>query len=601
MLSAPWSAVAVPLCGALLLAVGGPRFVRAGRWVAVLGPLWVALVGAAHLTAASGESVAGSVAWLRAGGAVLTVGYSLDALAAIMLVVVGAVAAMVMVFSVGYMGEVSGLARYFAVLSAFTAAMSGLVIADGLLTLFVAWELVGVCSYLLIGFWFTKPAAADAAMKAFLVTRLGDVGILVAMGLVWWRVGDLRYSAVLGAADTLGPALGAVCIALLVGAAGKSAQFPLHIWLPDAMEGPTPVSALIHAATMVAAGVFLLARFWPLFESSPAAMTGALWVGVLTATGAAIAAVSQRDIKKVLAYSTISQLGYMFAALGVGAWVAAVFHLVTHAAFKALLFLGSGSIIHATGTQDLHGMGGLRRAMPATAATWVVGAAALAGVPGLSGFFSKDEILHEVLLHAPLAGAMLTAAAFLTAFYVSRMTLLAFAGEPRSGVRAHEGPPSMTIPLVFLAIPSLLAGVSGHWIALQLGEKAKGVDPGTAVLSTLVVAAGAVAGWVVYRRGPAGDATLRGVTKGLWGASESAFGFDRAIRERVARPVAAFASWLYERVDRRVVDRAVEAVARGARSAGAALSDIANGDLQGYAALMGAGLVLLLALALRAG
>ena len=358
-----------------------------------------------------------------------------------------------MVFSVGYMAEDEGWNRYFALLALFTGSMSLLVIADSFVGLFIGWELVGACSYLLIGFWFRKPSAAAAATKAFLTTRVGDVGLLVGLAVLWWATGSLAYQEVVARIEPMPAGLllaAAVCLA--IGAMGKSAQFPLHAWLPDAMEGPTPVSALIHAATMVAAGVFLIVRVWPIFELAAGAREMVLVVGVISALGGSLIALVQRDIKKVLAYSTISQLGFMFAALGVGAWAAAFFHLMTHAAFKGLLFLASGSVIHGSGTQDLHEMGGLRAKMPVTFATWTVGALALAGIPGFAGFFSKDAVLDAVLRDAPLAGWALLAASALTAFYMARSTRLAFGGRPvRPDAHPHESPASMAAPLVALA------------------------------------------------------------------------------------------------------------------------------------------------------
>ena len=322
-----------------------------------------------------------------------------------MLLVVGTVALMVMVFSIGYMAEDPGRVRYFALLSAFTGSMTLLVIGDSFATLFIGWELVGACSYLLIGFWYQKPSAMKAAVKAFLTTRVGDVGLLFGLAVLWSATGSLGYTRVMeGLPQMAPPVVTTAAVLLAIGAIGKSAQFPLQIWLPDAMEGPTPVSALIHAATMVAAGVFLVARVWPLFEAAPAARTLLLAVGLISALGAALAAIPQRDIKKVLAYSTISQLGFMFAALGVGAWAFAFFHLMTHAAFKALLFLTSGSVIHGSGTQDMREMGGLRKEMPFTFAAWLVGMFALVGFWPMSGFFSKDAILDAVWLAVPIAG-----------------------------------------------------------------------------------------------------------------------------------------------------------------------------------------------------
>ncbi len=413
----------------------------------------------------------------------------------------GVVALCVVVFSVGYMADDKGWNRYFALLSLFTGSMSLLVIADSFVGLFIGWELVGACSYLLIGFWFEKPTAAAAAVKAFLTTRVGDVGLLVGLSVLWWATGSLAYQEVIARIEPMPAGLlqaAAICIA--IGAMGKSAQFPLHAWLPDAMEGPTPVSALIHAATMVAAGVFLIVRVWPIFELAPGARELVLAAGAISALGAALIAVVQRDIKKVLAFSTISQLGFMFAALGVGAWAAAFFHLVTHAAFKGLLFLGSGSVIHGSGTQDLHEMGGLRKAMPVTFATWLVGALALAGIPGFAGFFSKDAVLEAVLHDAPVAGWALLAASALTAFYMARATRLAFFGSTPAEAHPHESPRSMLGPLVVLAALAVGLGWFGSQMAELLGAEAEPLALGVSALAVTLALAGGTAGWLDRQR-----------------------------------------------------------------------------------------------------
>jgi NADH-quinone oxidoreductase subunit L len=383
-----------------------------------------------------------------------------------------------------------------------------------------------------------------------------------------------------------------VALLLFVGAAGKSAQFPLHIWLPDAMEGPTPVSALIHAATMVAAGVFLVARTWPLFEASADARLVILIIGAFTALASATIAVAQTDIKKVLAYSTISQLGFMFAALGAGAWVAAVFHLATHAAFKALLFLGSGSVIHGADTQDMREMGGLRKMMPWTTATWIIGSLALAGVPPLAGFWSKDEVIHAVLSNSPIAGAALVVASLLTAFYITRATRLTFFGEYRGTHHPHESGWSMRVALLALAVPAAIAGFFGHGIAELLGEHAESLDPLTAAISIGVAAAGIAIGWTVYRDGAESEERMQARFGGLWSTLRAAYGFDSAVRVLVIDPVLAVSAWLYEVFDRRVIDGIAEGVGTVTARAGSGVSRIQYGDTQWYVSLLGAGAVL---------
>src|SRR5436853_3775108 len=346
--------------------------------------------------------------------------------------------------------------------------MTMLVLAGDFLVLYVFWEAVGLCSYLLIGFWYTRPAAAQAGKKAFIVNRVGDFGFGLGVMWLWTALGTLDYVAVFRDAETLSPATATgIALLLFMGACGKSAQLPLHTWLPDAMEGPTPVSALIHAATMVTAGVYMVARSHALFERSGVALEVVAWVGTATAIFAATIALVQTDIKRVLAYSTVSQLGYMFAAVGLGAYAAGIFHLVTHAFFKALLFLGAGSVIHGLGgEQDLERMGGLRRYMPITFWTMTIGTVAIAGVPPASGFFSKDEILHAAIAgpHAlPALGVVGFVAAFLTAFYIGRLLFLTFLGECRTPEEVrhhvHESPAVMTVPLLVLALLALAGGV----------------------------------------------------------------------------------------------------------------------------------------------
>ena len=418
----------------------------------------------------------------EAGPLNVELGAGIDGLSGVMLVVVTFVSLLVQIYSTGYLGDDRGYRRYFTYMALFTTAMLGLIIADNLVMLFVFWELVGLTSYLLIGFWFHRPAAAAAAKKAFLVTRLGDLGLLAAMILIYDRAGTLNISEINHLSENgaemfviNGMMIGQTAITLfglglIAGAIGKSAQFPLHIWLPDAMEGPTPVSALVHSATMVAAGVYLLARFFPVIDASATASDFIAWIGAGTAMGAAILALVQTDIKRVLAYSTISQLAYMMFAIGIGGYAAAVFHLMTHAFFKALLFLGSGSVNHSTNTFDMRKMGGLRHAMPITFVTFVVGTLSLAGIIPLSGFWSKDEILIEAWDHNKGVFVLGLLAAGLTAAYMVRAVYMTFLGQYRGGEEPqpgehgvdpshpHESPRSMTMPLIILAG---IAGVSG--------------------------------------------------------------------------------------------------------------------------------------------
>jgi NADH-quinone oxidoreductase subunit L len=394
-------------------------------------------------------------------GVTIHLGVMVDALTGIMLMVVTIVSLMVQIYSQGYMKDDPGYHRYYAAMSLFTTAMLGLVMADSLLLAFMFWELVGLCSYLLIGFWFHKPSAANAAKKAFIVTRIGDFGFLAAIILLYAKTGTFNIAELHGLAVSgmlAGSVLTWAAIGIFAGAIGKSAQFPLHVWLPDAMEGPTPVSALIHAATMAAAGVFLVARTYPLFEHSVTALHTVGIIGGFTAIFAASIALVQNDIKRVLAYSTISQLGYMMLGLATGGVAVGIFHLFNHAFFKALLFLGAGSINHATKTFDMREMGGLRKAMPTTYATFLIGTISLAGIWPLSGFWSKDAILANALDKQPLLFALVLITVLMTAFYMFRVVFLTFGGTYRGKEHLHESSSVMTIPLMVLAVLAVGSG-----------------------------------------------------------------------------------------------------------------------------------------------
>ena len=463
-------AILLPLGGTIVLAVGGKRLGEPWAGIvgtaSVAGAFVVALPAAANFLSGDGHAeVIRWFTWLTPLG--VDVELLWDPLAAVMTLVVTGVGALIHLYSIGYMRGDPRFGRFFTYLNLFVTSMMILVLADSFAVLFVGWELVGLCSYLLISFWFERPAAAAAGKKAFVVNRVGDVGFLVALMLVFSEFGTLRYGEVFESADgvlTTGMAT-AITILLLVGAAGKSAQLPLHIWLPDAMEGPTPVSALIHAATMVTAGVYMVARTGALFDIAPVSAGIVAVVGAVTALFAATIAIAQNDIKRVLAYSTISQLGYMFMAVGAAGYVAGIFHLMTHAFFKALLFLGAGSVIHGMrDEQDMRRMGGLWRSMPITFGVMAVAWLAISGIPPLSGFWSKDEILAVVFERG---GAWVVlwgvgiVTALLTAFYMTRMMYLTFFGKPRwaEGLHPHESPLLMTTPLMALAGLSLVAGL----------------------------------------------------------------------------------------------------------------------------------------------
>jgi len=536
-----WLIPALPLLAAAVGSVTprrGRRLAAGAAIAAMLGALLLSILALRAALADPSAHLTSNFSWFDLGNGAVRLGWLLDPLNAFMCVMVSLVGLLIFIFSVGYMEGDEDFTRFFCFLSLFAAAMLCVVVANSLLLLFIGWELVGLASYLLIGFWFHKPAAAAAAKKAFITTRIGDIGFL--LGLVWLYdttgslllydggngvlethvLGDLASQMLAGgiAAST------AIGLLIFCGAAGKSGQFPLHVWLPDAMEGPTPVSALIHAATMVAAGVFLIARIFPLVSadlelaSAPLhALTVVAGIGAITALlGAAIAA-AQYDLKRILAFSTVSQLGYMMLALGVGSWVAAIFHLLTHAFFKALLFLAAGSAIHAAHhEQDIRQLGGLRGPMRTTYATFAVGMMALAGVPFVfSGFWSKEAILHaasqwsvsQLPLYAGLAGVVLTA------FYMTRLLCEVFWGAPRSPApaHAHESPAVMTLPLVALAVGAIALGFLGTpaWPWLQSRLTGKDVPAHSLLeggslmaLSVVLVATGLGAGWALYGRRP---------------------------------------------------------------------------------------------------
>ncbi len=532
--------------------------------------------------------------WLAVGSTPIVFGFVVDALTVMMLLIVTIVSLLVLIFSQGYMHDDENYGKFFCFLSLFSAAMLGLVIANNLLLMFMCWELVGLCSYLLIGFWYFKPSAAAACKKAFIVTRIGDIGLFLGLLLLYSSTGTLVFYgspaapgildeptlAKLGSGVVHLPfaAIGLSTLAALLlfcGSMGKSAQFPLHVWLPDAMEGPTPVSALIHAATMVAAGVFLVGRAYPIFElgaghgHTSQALGIVSTIGAITALFAATIAVAQNDIKRVLAYSTVSQLGYMMMGLGVGGYVAGLFHLTTHAFFKALLFLGSGSVIHGChGEQDMTKMGGLRKAMPVTFATYLIGTLALAGIFPFAGFFSKDEILLDAFHTNRWIYRVGLTGAFLTAFYMTRQIVMVFLGRQRShDFHAHESGPSMLLPLLILAFLSITAGFAGapflgnpfhHFLAPD--RHANPASLAIMLISSGVAVAGIVAGFLVYGRSEAvarGEDPLAQWLKGAFTVLQRKYYMD----ELYERTVVALTAWLGRlgrAFDERVIDGALD-------------------------------------------
>ena len=466
-----------------------------------------------------------SIPWFSFGGSQATLGVYVDGLTIAMLLVVTAVSLLVQIYSAGYMHGDPRFKRFYAYLSLFTASMLGVTLTSSMMVFFMCWELVGVCSYLLIGFWFEKQSAAYAGKKAFITTKLGDLGFLIGLLCLFYATGTFEISKILELAHAGAiPAAvaGTAAILLFLGAAGKSAQFPLFIWLPDAMEGPSPVSALIHAATMVAAGVYMVARLYAVYALSPAAMNVVAWTGALTAFMAASLALTCFDLKRVLAFSTVSQLGYMMMALGAGAFTAGMFHLTTHAYFKALLFLAAGSVIHAVHTNDMREMGGLRHKMPVTYMTFLLGTLALTGIPPFAGFFSKDEVLVAALARNPYLFAVGAMAAAMTAFYMARALVMTFHGKPKDAQKydhAHESPAVMTGPLILLAAVSVVSG----WVLTrhEMFEKLvnfEGALPfelhhvshgAVALFSSLVAALSMTAGVWLYKKRPEIPALLR--------------------------------------------------------------------------------------------
>ncbi|HRN81744.1 MAG TPA: NADH-quinone oxidoreductase subunit L [Nitrosomonas europaea] len=471
-----------PLVGAIIAGLFGRRvgLIWSHRATIILVALSLVSSIIIFVDVLQGNTYNGSVyTWLTSGETIFEIGFLIDTLSATMMVVVTSVSLMVHIYTIGYMHGDPGYQRFFSYISLFTFSMLMLVMSNNFLQLFFGWEAVGLVSYLLIGFWYTRPTAIYANLKAFLVNRVGDFGFLLGIGLVLMYFGTLDYELVFAHAEHMASRsveiwpgqswmlMTVICLLLFVGAMGKSAQFPLHVWLPDSMEGPTPISALIHAATMVTAGIFMVARMSPLFEHSEAALSTVLVIGGITTLFMALVAVVQNDIKRVVAFSTLSQLGYMTVALGASAYSAAIFHLMTHAFFKALLFLGAGSVIIAMHhEQDMRKMGGLRRYMPITFATMFIAALASAGVPGFSGFFSKDAIIEAVhfsqLPGSGFAYFCVLTTVFVTALYTFRLMFMTFYGEPRMDKHTrehlHESPWVVTIPLVVLAVPTVASG-----------------------------------------------------------------------------------------------------------------------------------------------
>jgi NADH-quinone oxidoreductase subunit L len=661
-----WLIPVLPLVGAAINGFLGKKFSR--QTVAAVA-LWFS--GAAFavvlfvvfqfssLTTPHTEFLA---TWIRAGSFQADFAFYLDQLSLVMLLVVTGVGFVIHIYSVGYMGEEGGFYRFFAYLNLFMFFMLTLVLASNYLFMFIGWEGVGLASYLLIGFWFAKDSAASAGKKAFIVNRIGDFGFLIALFLLIKHFGSLNFDQISQSIRSMSPEtsgagiLTAIGLLLMVGAAGKSAQIPLYVWLPDAMEGPTPVSALIHAATMVTAGVYMGSRSHMIFERSPMALTVVAIVGTLTALFAATIGVTQTDIKKVLAYSTVSQLGYMFIACGVGAFSAAIFHLMTHAFFKGLLFLAAGSVIHAvSGEQDMRLMGGLRTKVPWTFWTMTVGTFAIAGIPPLAGFFSKDEILWRAYQTSWVYWLIGLFTAFLTSFYMFRLWFLTFFGEYRGGEgnrqddhsRAgvpsphghggiHESPRVMVIPLVVLAVLSVTGGWIGvprslggsnrferflgpvfHSTAPVLNDEHRaagevtpaeiqtpGSDPQTTGTTELVFTAISVGAallgfglaWLLYYRNPKLPQQIASSLGGFYRAVLNKYYVDQLYATLLVKPlIAGSALILWRGIDQGVIDATLDNGARGAREVSDSVRHMQSGNLRSYAGWVAAGAALVIA------
>jgi NADH-quinone oxidoreductase subunit L len=596
-----------PVSVFLLLGLVAPlrRSGRLAAWISIAGALTT--LGAAIMTwrgvAALGMPVKRVWTWLpEAKGALATVGFMADEQSTVMVLLVALVSLLVQVYSLAYLDDepAPALGRYYVYQSLFAFSMLGLVLAPNLLQLFICWELVGLCSYLLIGFWYRKPSAARAAVKAFWTTKAGDVGLLIGIVLLWRHTGTFDFDQMRGLVDAgmVGlQGLSVITFCLYLGAAGKSAQFPLHIWLPDAMEGPTPVSALIHAATMVTAGVYLLTRMAFLFALTPDVLLLVAWVGAGTALMAAILACAQNDIKRVLAYSTVSQLGYMMTAIGAGFASAGFFHLLTHGIFKALLFLGAGAVIHAVGTNDITHMGGLARKMPQTMIVFLVGTLSLAGLPFFGGFLSKEEVLGAVWaggLTGPFV--MLLLGAFLTAFYMFRVVFLTFfgaetahaAGQGGHGSHApHDAPALMSLPLWILAVASMVIGI---YFTLHHRETAFHAPGWLAAVATGVAVSGILLAWMTFQRRAINAESLARATGPLRAAAAHGFWVDEAflaVYHGVLMVLARVVGWL----DRYIVDGILNVVSAWTVSGGDALRRIQTGTVQDYVVAVAAGVV----------
>ncbi len=656
-----WIIPVLPIVGAAINGFLGKKFSR--QAVAAVALLFsgaafaMVLLVAARFSSLTVPHIESLAPWIRAGSFQVDFSFYLDQLSLVMLLVVTGVGFLIHIYSVGYMWEEGGFYRFFAYLNLFMFFMLTLVLASNYLLMFIGWEGVGLASYLLIGFWFTRDSAASAGKKAFIVNRVGDFGFLIALFLLIKHFGSLNFDQVFSSVIPLHPEAGGagllttIGLLLMVGAAGKSAQIPLYVWLPDAMEGPTPVSALIHAATMVTAGVYMVSRSHVIFERAPMALTVVAIIGTLTALFAATIGITQTDIKKVLAYSTVSQLGYMFIACGVGAFSAAIFHLMTHAFFKGLLFLAAGSVIHAvSGEQDMRLMGGLRTKIPWTFWTMTIATFAIAGIPPFAGFFSKDEILWRAYQSSWVYWFIGLFTAFLTSFYMFRLWFMTFFGEyrgtaedrrshqdsasahdlahadTRAGAPAphghgdgpghggiHESPPLMVVPLVVLAVLSTVGGWIGiggrfeNFLNPVFAGNLEGFSPQEVshgndrelllmLISVAVALLGFGLAWLLYYRNPQLPQQIAAGLGGLYQAVVHKYYIDELYATLFVKPlIAGSALILWHGIDQDVIDASVDNSAHGAREVSDAVRHMQSGNLRSYAGWVAAGAAVVIA------
>ncbi len=593
-----WCIPLFPLIAFLVLLAVGKQMKRSSAIVGIVASLASFVLSLFVFFERSGGQMQdytwNDLTWLKIGNFSLNMGFEITNLNALMLVIVTLVSLLVNLYSAGYMKDDERISVFYSYIALFTFSMLGLVISENLVELYIFWELVGVCSFLLVGFWYFKPEARAAAKKAFIVTRIGDVGLFIAILLLFWYMPGhaLDFTTIQNAFNAGEIPAGIttlIAILIFVGAMGKSGQFPLHTWLPDAMEGPTPISALIHAATMVAAGVYLVARTFTIFLASPVALEVVAYVGGFTAIFAATIAIAQHDIKRILAYSTVSQLGYMMMALGLGtmmAYSAGIFHLFTHAFFKALLFLGAGSVIHAVHTQDIREMGGVGKKMKITAWTFAIGALALSGIAPLSGFWSKDAILTEAYYAHPGLFWVALIAAFFTAFYMSRLFFMVFTGKQRGQFSAHESPSVMTIPLIVLAVLAVVSGFvltpGQPWLAEWLtGEGAEHTSWIVIILSNAAGILGIVLGWLFFGKQALSSQSVVDKAPWVYNVLHRKYYIDELYENIIIKPLRILGLGL-DMIDRYIVDGVVRLAGASAFGLGRAGSRLQNGQLQTY-------------------